>query len=97
MTMPEPMTPSARDVELATRTVQSWNEETLALEDHLAQALAVARREGAERFRERAALIAEHPYRDAVEAYGSDEPQEVGDKIAAAIRALPEREESDDA
>jgi acyl-CoA reductase-like NAD-dependent aldehyde dehydrogenase len=37
--------------------------------------------------RETCARIAEEPYSNVVQAYGSDEPLEVGRKIAAAIRS----------
>ena len=42
--------------------------------------------------RERAARLAESPYGDEVQAYGSEEPKAVGLKIAKAIRALAQRE-----
>lgn len=43
---------------------------------------------------ERAAEIAENPYGDEVEALGSNEPAEVGRKIAKAIRAKKSAEET---
>ncbi len=43
------------------------------------------------RLLEQCAKIAESPYSDAVEAFGSDEPLAVGAKIAKAIRRLVRR------
>lgn len=45
-------------------------------------------RQWGEQIREEAAKVAEHPYSDEVNALGPNEPQEVGDKIARAIRSI---------
>ncbi len=51
-------------------------------------ALLDALERGREETIEECAKVAEHPYSDAVAAFGPDEPLAVGAKIAAALRSL---------
>lgn len=84
---------SDQDVQLVIRAANGL---AARMEADLKEARAEIRRltrerdEATRKALEEAAKVAEHPYSDAVMAFGPDEPFAVGRKIAAAIRALKE-------